>query len=72
MSTDFEPRRAKPGETFEFADTTGTLHHFSADENGVVHPKNAQEVAVCDSRDLPVARKALAQAKGTAGDGGKE
>lgn len=54
----FDPRRAQPGETFEYADGAGTLHSFSANEEGVIHPSNAMEAAVCDSRDLPVARKA--------------
>lgn len=63
MDTEFEPRRAKPGETFETADVDGTLHRFSADEEGVIYPRNATEAAVADSRDLPVARKALAERK---------
>lgn len=56
----FEPRRARPGETFEFADGAGKLHTFSADDEGVIHPANAMEAAVADSRGLPVARKAQA------------
>lgn len=59
---EFEPRRASPNETFEYVDGGGTLHSFSADEDGVIHPKSAQEVAVADSRGLPVARKAQAEA----------
>lgn len=68
MDTEFEPRRARPGETFETADVDGTLHRFSADVDGVINPRNATEAAVCDSRDLPVARKALAERKATSGE----
>lgn len=68
----FDPRRASPGETFEVADAAGKLHSFSADEDGVIQPRNAFEAAVCDSRDLPVARKAKAEADADAGDKAKE
>lgn len=60
----FDPRRAKPDETFEWADADGKLHSMSADDEGVIHPRNAMEAAVCDSRDLPVARKAQQGEKG--------
>lgn len=65
---EFDPRRAEPNETFEYVDGGGTLHSFSADEEGVIHPKSAAEVRVADSRGLPVARKAKADADA----GGKE
>ena len=57
MAKQFDPRRAQPNEAFEYADAAGTLHSFSADDDGVIHPKSAEEVAVLDSRDTPVARK---------------
>ena len=66
MATEFEPRRAKPGETFEYADTEGTLHRFSADDDGVVYPSDAMEVAVLDGRSTPVARKVMAEQKAEA------
>lgn len=64
--TDYEPRRARPGEVFEFADAAGTLHEFRADDKGVVHPSNDMEVAVLDVREAPVARKVLAEQKAAA------
>lgn len=55
----FEPRRASPGESFEEWDAEGKRHTFSADEEGIVRPRNRFEESVCDHHGLPVARKAL-------------
>ena len=68
---EFEPRRAKPGETFEEVDEEGTAHTFAAAADGVVRPRNRFEEAVCDHHDLPVARKAVEADKSPA-KGGKD
>lgn len=68
MSTEFDPRRASPGEAFEFTDAEGTIHRFAADDEGVVHPSNAEEVRIADARGLPVARKVLAAQREAEGD----
>ena len=72
MATSYEPRRAKPNEKFQVADAGGTLHTFSADEEGVVTPKNDLEQAVLDSRGAPVARKVQQRQRAEAADGEKE
>jgi hypothetical protein len=59
---EFEPRRAEPGQEFTFNDAEGTLE-LRADDQGVVHPKDAREVLALDAFDLPVARKVLAEQK---------
>ena len=66
MSTTFEPRRARPGEAFEYADSEGTLQTFKADSKGLLRPKSAEEQAVCDVRDLPVARVTTTRSKSKA------
>lgn len=60
---DFEPRRAKPGQQFGYTTADGRQRELEADEEGVVHPATAEDVAALDAFDLPVARKALAEEK---------
>lgn len=60
---DFDPRRAEPGQAFEYADTAGDLQHFRADDEGVVRPRNAEEARIADTFDLPVARTVKAEEK---------
>lgn len=72
MATSYEPRRAKPNQSFQVAGAGGRLHTFSADEEGVVHPKNDLEKAVLDGRGAPVARKVQQRQKADAAGGGEE
>ena len=69
MATEYEPRRAKPNERFQVADASGKLHTFSADEEGVIYPRNEIEAGVADSRALPVARKVQQRQKADAAGG---
>lgn len=48
MTDTFAPRLAQPGQTFEYADTDGTLHVFAADENGIVRPDSGEQQRVAD------------------------
>lgn len=76
----FDPRRAKPGQAFGFTGRDGQQHELVADADGVVTPTTAEEVAILDSFDLPVARKAIAEVKAAetkkpadaAADGGQD
>lgn len=68
---EFEPRRASPGESFEEWDGVGERHTLSADEEGIVRPRNRFEAAVCDHHGLSVARKAL-EAEKTPAKSGKD
>jgi hypothetical protein len=58
VADEFDPRRAKPGQVFTYVDVEGREHDFSADDDGVVRPKNADEARTADLFDLPVARSA--------------
>jgi hypothetical protein len=56
----YPPRRAKPGERMSaFVGNAEVI--LVADEEGVVQPHNAEEAAVADLFELPVARKAEAE-----------
>lgn len=65
--SDFDPRRADPGQAFTWHDIWGTKHEFKADAEGVVRPANQAEVDACDAFDLPVARKVIAAEKAAGG-----
>lgn len=56
----FQLRRAQPGQIFTYTSAEGKQVNLRADDDGVVEPSNVQEVALLDSFDLPVARKAEA------------
>lgn len=60
---EFEPRRATPGAVYGYTDRSGKQIEMRADDEGIVRPDSADEVAVLDGYDLPVARKALAAEK---------
>lgn len=60
---EYEPRRGDPGATYGYTNREGEQVELQADDEGVVWPKTAHDVEVLDSFDLPVARKALAEAK---------
>ena len=74
MAERFEPRRAKPGESFEEWDEAGESHTMTADDEGVVQPRSVFEVRMADHHGLPVARKALEESKSekSPAKGGKE
>lgn len=61
--SDFEPRRAAPGQSFGYTGPDGEQRELAADKDGVVRPKTAQDVEVLDGFELPVARKVLADEK---------
>jgi hypothetical protein len=58
VADQFDPRRAEPGQVFTYVDAQGREHNFRADDEGVVHPKNADEASTADLFGLPVARSA--------------
>jgi uncharacterized protein (UPF0335 family) len=62
-TTEYQPRRAQPGQAFTYTDAEGRQADFRADDEGVVEPKNANEEALLDGFDLPVARKVVAERK---------
>lgn len=57
--SDFDPRRAEPGQTFTWHDEWGKKHNIHADADGVVRPANQAEADAADAFGLPVARKVL-------------
>lgn len=59
--TDFDPRRALPGQAFTYHDETGQAHTLTADDEGVVRPKDRLGAEVLEGFGLPVARKAIAE-----------
>lgn len=105
--SEFEPRRAEPGQEFGYTvpreDTTvskeryekedfeapgeltaedvetgartysrfGVQRTLKADAEGVVRPQTAADVALLDTFDLPVARKAIEADKSDSKSGGK-
>lgn len=46
-------RLARPGETFEYADGSGTLHTLTADDEGHVQPADGFEDAMLEQRGHP-------------------
>lgn len=70
----FEPRRAQPGQAFEYTDGAGRARVFHADEEGIVRPSNGDEERIADGFDLAVARKVQAEEKANeqAAEAGKE
>lgn len=70
---EFELRRAEPGQVFGYTTRAGEQREIAADEEGVVTPESREDVAILDQFDLPVARKAIAEAAADAADtdGGK-
>lgn len=58
--SDFEPRRAKPGQTFTVTGPDGEQTEITADDDGIVRPKSAGEQAALAAFGLPVSRKAQA------------
>lgn len=58
---DQNPRRATPGQRFGYTAQDGSQRELAADDDGVVRPDTAEDSAVLDSFDLPVARKAIAE-----------
>jgi hypothetical protein len=59
----FAPRRAKPGQTFDYTDMEGNQQRLKADSKGVVTPKDQRGQDVLDAFDLPQARVAASKAK---------
>lgn len=56
--TTYDPRRAAPGERFEWRDGQGEVHHLVADDDGVARPRTEGQKLTADAFDLPVARSA--------------
>lgn len=53
---EFHPRRAEPGQEFEYTDADGSARTLKADADGVVRPKSDGDVAILDSFSLPHAQ----------------
>lgn len=60
---EFEPRRAPKGAVVSFSSADGSTRDIEADEDGVIYPQSAEEVATLDALDLPVARKVIEESK---------
>ncbi len=60
---DFDPRRAEPGQRFVYNDAGGERVTGTADDQGVLQPRNEAEVRMADAFGLPVARKVLNEQK---------
>lgn len=69
MPKDYQPRRAKPGQTFSYTNNAGAQVDIRADDTGVIQPVDAAEEALLDGFSLPVARKVIAERKQKEGDG---
>ncbi len=59
---DYDPRRAEPGEHFEWRDGEGNVHRLKADDEGVARPHTEGQKLTADAFGLPVAR-AVAKAE---------
>jgi hypothetical protein len=58
--TDFDPRRASPGDTFTVTGPEGEVVDFAADAEGIVRPETAEQAALLDQHGLPRARTVMA------------
>ena len=56
--TEFKPRRAEPGQVFDYNGAEGEKIRIRADDDGVIHPRNDAERRAADAFGLPVAAKA--------------
>jgi hypothetical protein len=63
MAEQFEPRRAQPGQVFNYTDLDGKQVTLRADDEGVIQPKNSHAAATLEMAGLPVARKVVAEQK---------
>ena len=65
----FEPRRAAPGQVFDYTTAQGRQRHLRADAEGVVQPKDADDEVVLKRFGLgvhqPAKQAAKAEAKAT-------
>lgn len=59
-------RQAEPHATFGYTDRDGAQRELSADKDGVVRPKNPDDVAVLDAFELPAIADPEAEAKAKA------
>ena len=64
---DFDLRRGDPGVKIDYTDAQGNQRSIRADDDGVLSPKDAAEVAILDLYELPVARSAMEEAKKSPG-----
>lgn len=62
----FSPIRGKPDMTVGYTTAEGDQATMEPDADGVFWPKSAEEVAVLETFDFPVARKAEAELKAAA------
>ena len=61
---EFHPRRAEPGQEFEYTDPDGSARTLKADADGVIRPKTDSDVAILDGFSLPHAQPtAIARAR---------
>lgn len=57
--SDFDPRRAKPGDVFTITGPDGSLQDFHSDDDGVVRPDSPEQAILLDHLGVPVARSVL-------------
>lgn len=69
---DYPARRAEPGQRFGYTTAEGKQRELHADDDGVVSPKTAEDAAILDTFDLPVARIETKTKAGKADDGGRD
>jgi len=60
---DYEPRRGTKGAVIAYSTADGSTREIRAGDDGVVRPTDDDAQAVLDAMGVPVARKALAEAK---------
>lgn len=58
---EFDPRRGQKNATYTYTTADGRTRELTADEDGVIWPKTAEDEAMLNTLDLPVARKAVAE-----------
>lgn len=60
---DLNPRRTEPNAEFTYTTADGSPRNLSADADGVVWPRDGWDDEYLNSLDLPVARKAITEAR---------
>jgi hypothetical protein len=68
MTEGFAPRRAEPGQKFDWVDGAGKKQSMTADDEGIVRPKDAEDERIANLFDLSVARTVQAEEREKADD----
>lgn len=64
--SDFDLRRAEPGQRFTYTEPDGGQRELRADDDGVVRPTSVADEEYLNTLSLPVARKAMREEKADA------